>query len=61
MVSPGHLDYTDLTPIECLFYHLCRSNRSGGDEQHVVVDIVRPCSACQEFNMVLKQKPVMNS
>ncbi|KAJ7948091.1 DNA topoisomerase [Quillaja saponaria] len=34
-----------------------RSNRSGGDEQHVAGEVVRRCGLCQEEDMVLKRKP----
>ncbi|KAJ7962641.1 DNA topoisomerase [Quillaja saponaria] len=32
-----------------------RSNRSGGDEQHVAGEVVRRCGLCQEADMVLKR------
>ncbi|XP_059656323.1 DNA topoisomerase 3-alpha [Cornus florida] len=34
-----------------------RSNRSGGDDQHAVGDVIRRCGLCQESDMVLRRKP----
>ncbi|KAM7513869.1 hypothetical protein LguiA_003452 [Lonicera macranthoides] len=34
-----------------------RSNRSGGDDQHAVGDVVRRCGVCRESDMVLRRKP----
>ncbi|KAI3451633.1 hypothetical protein Pfo_008298 [Paulownia fortunei] len=34
-----------------------RSNRSNGNEQHAIGDVVRKCGLCQESDMVLRKKP----
>ncbi|XP_010270299.1 PREDICTED: DNA topoisomerase 3-alpha [Nelumbo nucifera] len=51
----ARLNKVKLLEAMAIFFERC--NRPGTNEQQGAVDIVRPCSACQESNMVLKRKP----
>ncbi|WJZ86516.1 hypothetical protein VitviT2T_005963 [Vitis vinifera] len=51
----ARLNKVKLLEAMALFFE--RSNRSSGDEQHEVGDVVRQCTLCQESDMVLRRKP----
>lgn len=54
MISFVRQCYPLLTSLFCL----CRSNRSNGNDQQAIGDVVRKCGLCQESDMVLRKKPV---